>query len=984
MKKFFKILAMATVALFAVLSCKKENQEVALTGITLDQPTLNLQVGAEATLVVKFQPDNVTNKPAVSWESSSAAIATVADGKVKAVAPGEATITAKADKFSATCKVTVTAGEEPGPDYSAWDGDWGVIGDFNGWADDVEMTKGADGWYSAEVTIEGGTLEFKFRRDKAWGDYEFGIEGETELDKELALTPKKGNLKVPKAGVYKMMLKPTAALAKIVFMKDIAPAGPVALDGDPADWANLPAENVVSLTLPEGAAMTGLKSAKAYYDDKLYFLLEISDEAIADGKVRAHIYFDVDNTGALKQNWTDPVIDYMTEGKITDSGAYVAYSSTLYKWAGDAENPWKWEDSVWAPECDGAGKDHFYELSLGYAGIPGGLPVAFNFGLDLVNSSWATFGFLPSVADGTCKLARLVKKGEVDPNPPVEEPEFDYTPSAEYNDAANLWKAVADANAEKYFYRYGGNEGNDLPHLVKNQSTYRLYMENATGGRWDNQFFMHPDGMSIALEENKIYKLKMTFQSTETFNGFVKLTSFNPDAASGEGGALYEWPGYPDNIKMVAGQPYVLETELSGKSAANISFTMDFGGNPAGAYVFIKDIILVQTGEVSPHTPIEWDYTASEAYLASNNLWKAVDAANTLEWAYNPGWQPATTPVDVKFTNSTYEFTIPEAFDGEWMCQLWIHPTAELNLDPAKKYNFSLTYYSETGASPLFKLYKKGVDGDFCFSPRPAVAQYEVYQLEEKEFTPCAGPLCLLIDFFKATAGSKVYIKDITLTEVGAEPAAPKTIAELIAAIPESATGNNTAVEVDVEFTNPATVSYVNGMNYYIQDETAAILIYKDGLPLQAGYTIKGNLKVKAYWFNGIPEIVDFSGEPVIAPGTAPAPEEVTIAQLLADYSKYLLRLVQIKGVTVTDGIADGDRNGEIAQGEDKIAVYAQINNGGLVLNQGESGDFVTIPALYKTTKQVYLWQNDWFTPGGGTDYGGGIPDYDPIGGFEW
>lgn len=192
-------------------------------------------------------------------------------------------------------------------------------------------------------------------------------------------------------------------------------------------------------------------------------------------------------------------------------------------------------------------------------------------------------------------------------------------------------------------------------------------------------------------------------------------------------------------------------------------------------------------------------------------------------------------------------------------------------------------------------------------------------------------------------------------------PAAPKTIAELLAAIPSTATGNNTAVEVDVDFTDPVTVSYVNGKNAYLEDATGAILLYLDNHGLQAGFTIKGQLKVKGYWYNGIPELVSFSGTPTVGQGTVPE-TAVTIAQLLADYNKYLLRRVKLTDVKVTDGIADGDRNGSIAQADGStIAVYAQINNGGLVLTAGDQGNLLTIPGLYNANKQVYFWQNDWW-----------------------
>lgn len=85
---------------------------VTVTGVTLDKTTLDLVAGNSATLKATVAPDNATNKT-VTWASSNTAIATVdTTGKVTAVAPGTATITATAADGSgktATCKVTVTA-----------------------------------------------------------------------------------------------------------------------------------------------------------------------------------------------------------------------------------------------------------------------------------------------------------------------------------------------------------------------------------------------------------------------------------------------------------------------------------------------------------------------------------------------------------------------------------------------------------------------------------------------------------------------------------------------------------------------------------------------------------------------------------------------------------------------------------------------------------------------------------------------------------
>ena len=77
-----------------------------VTSLTLDRTTLTMTEGDTQTLTATVKPDNATDKT-VTWSSSNTAVATVDGGKVTAVAPGTATITAKAGDKTATCAVTV-------------------------------------------------------------------------------------------------------------------------------------------------------------------------------------------------------------------------------------------------------------------------------------------------------------------------------------------------------------------------------------------------------------------------------------------------------------------------------------------------------------------------------------------------------------------------------------------------------------------------------------------------------------------------------------------------------------------------------------------------------------------------------------------------------------------------------------------------------------------------------------------------------------
>ena len=84
---------------------------VNVTGITLDKTEASMIVGGETlTLTPTVAPGNATDK-SVTWTTSDAAVATVANGVVTAVGAGTATITVTTTDgaFTATCAVTVAA-----------------------------------------------------------------------------------------------------------------------------------------------------------------------------------------------------------------------------------------------------------------------------------------------------------------------------------------------------------------------------------------------------------------------------------------------------------------------------------------------------------------------------------------------------------------------------------------------------------------------------------------------------------------------------------------------------------------------------------------------------------------------------------------------------------------------------------------------------------------------------------------------------------
>ncbi len=82
---------------------------VAVTGVELDESTIELEVGETQKLTATVAPGNATNK-SVTWESDDEDVATVEGGVVTAVGEGTAniTVTTVDGSFTAECEVTVT------------------------------------------------------------------------------------------------------------------------------------------------------------------------------------------------------------------------------------------------------------------------------------------------------------------------------------------------------------------------------------------------------------------------------------------------------------------------------------------------------------------------------------------------------------------------------------------------------------------------------------------------------------------------------------------------------------------------------------------------------------------------------------------------------------------------------------------------------------------------------------------------------------
>lgn len=107
MKTFKFITALCGVAAF-VCSCEKEDSKTNnVASITLSATELKLAPEEEAVLTATFAPEDA-DLSSVVWASSAETVATVSpEGKVKAVAEGETTVSVTAGDVKAECKVVV-------------------------------------------------------------------------------------------------------------------------------------------------------------------------------------------------------------------------------------------------------------------------------------------------------------------------------------------------------------------------------------------------------------------------------------------------------------------------------------------------------------------------------------------------------------------------------------------------------------------------------------------------------------------------------------------------------------------------------------------------------------------------------------------------------------------------------------------------------------------------------------------------------------
>lgn len=148
-----------------------------------------------------------------------------------------------------------------------------------------------------------------------------------------------------------------------------------------------------------------------------------------------------------------------------------------------------------------------------------------------------------------------------------------------------------------------------------------------------------------------------------------------------------------------------------------------------------------------------------------------------------------------------------------------------------------------------------------------------------------------------------------------------------------------------------AVVTYADSRKAYIQDETAGLYVFGSN-KLKAGTKLNGLVSAKLALYFGLYELKGDGGEfdNVAVTNDVEIPvQEVTVAELNQNFARYESMRVKVVDATVTSSF--NDKNGEIEQNGEKIALRAADEN--ITADVQATVDVTGYPGLYNSTKQL-------------------------------
>ena len=189
--------------------------------------------------------------------------------------------------------------------------------------------------------------------------------------------------------------------------------------------------------------------------------------------------------------------------------------------------------------------------------------------------------------------------------------------------------------------------------------------------------------------------------------------------------------------------------------------------------------------------------------------------------------------------------------------------------------------------------------------------------------------------------------------------AVPMTIAELVSILK---TGTSSAPASFEGLFEDLIVTLVAGKTIFIEDETAGVRLYGEfDFDLRPGMQISGEIAgVGLNYLGNMPEVRAITSDPEALKVTAAAAlplTELTVAELNANFDKYLSRRIKLTGVKNAEkDLAKGDNN--VSQGEDVIDLNV-TQTPEISVVKGSTFDVIGHAVYYDTTKEIKIWNDE-------------------------
>ena len=351
------------------------------------------------------------------------------------------------------------------------------------------------------------------------------------------------------------------------------------------------------------------------------------------------------------------------------------------------------------------------------------------------------FGRFPAGAEITVKgiVIREAKTTGGGSGEPVFDP----------NAGTNLWLSM---NVEEMFYYYApGWTQIDNPETSVNGNSLTVSLPEATTDQWQAQVAFRTD---LSSQAGKKYDFYCVVQSNNDLPGMtIKLTK------TGDDNTFY----FADKHVITAYEDYVYVVDgMDGIDMEKISLFFDFGGNPAGTEVTIKDIVFREHVE-SGNAGGGGSDNAGIDPNSSDNMWLSM-SVEEMFYYYAPGWTQIDNP-ETSVEGNSLTVSLPEATTDQWQAQVAFR--TNLSSQAGKKYDFYCVVESNNDLPGMtIKLTKTGDDNTFYFADKHVIPAYEeyVYQVIGMDGIDMEK-ISLFFDFGGNPAGTEVTIKDIYFAE---------------------------------------------------------------------------------------------------------------------------------------------------------------------------------------------------------------------------